>query len=68
MAVTSFTELENIKHWCVGPTIIETALRVCQEFLIVLEHGDIDVTVETPESVEEKQWSEFLQEYYVVVQ
>lgn len=63
----TINKLENIKHWCVGPTIIETALRVCQEFLIVLEHGDIDVTVETPESVEEKQWSEFLQEYYVVV-
>lgn len=61
-------ELDNVEHRFVGPGIIDTALRVCQEFLSVLEHSDIDITVETPPSVEEKQWAEFLQDYYMVVQ
>ncbi|XP_033483383.2 tubulin monoglycylase TTLL3 [Epinephelus lanceolatus] len=60
-------ELDNVEHRFVGPGIIYTALHVCQEFLSVLEHSDIDITVETPPSVEEKQWAEFLQDYYMVV-
>lgn len=51
-----------------GSAMINTALHVCQEFLSVLEHGDIDITVETPPSVKEQQWAEFLQDYYMVVQ
>lgn len=57
-----------MEHQFVGPGMIDIALHVCQEFLSVLEHGDIDVTVETPPSVEERQWEEFLQDYYRVVQ
>lgn len=60
------TELENVEHQNVGPGIIATALHVCQEFLSVLEHGDIDL--ETSPSVEEQQWTEFLRQYYMVVQ
>uniref|UniRef100_A0A8C2XKK6 Tubulin tyrosine ligase-like family, member 3 n=1 Tax=Cyclopterus lumpus TaxID=8103 RepID=A0A8C2XKK6_CYCLU len=59
--------LDNVEHRFVGPGMIDTALHVCQEFLNVLEHADIDVTVETLPSVEEQQWAEFLQDYYVVV-
>lgn len=62
------TEIENVEHLSVGLGVIDTALQVCQEFLSVLEHGDIDVTVETPPSVEEQQWAEFLRDYYMVVQ
>lgn len=62
------TELNNVEHRFVGPAMIDMALHVCQEFLSVLEHVDIDVTVETPPSVEEQQWAEFLQDYYMVVQ
>lgn len=62
------TELDNAEHRSVGPEMIDTALHACQEFLSVLEHGDIDVTVETPPAVEEQQWAEFLQDYYMVVQ
>uniref|UniRef100_A0A3B4WKE0 Tubulin tyrosine ligase-like family, member 3 n=1 Tax=Seriola lalandi dorsalis TaxID=1841481 RepID=A0A3B4WKE0_SERLL len=51
----------------VSEKMINTALYVCQKFLSVLEHGDIDVTVETPPAVEEQQWTEFLQDYYMVV-
>ncbi|KAM8758098.1 tubulin monoglycylase TTLL3 isoform 1-T2 [Acanthopagrus schlegelii] len=60
-------ELDKVEHQFVGPGMIDIALHVCQEFLSVLEHGDIDVTVETPPSVEERQWEEFLQDYYRVV-
>lgn len=44
------------------------ALDACQQFLSVLEHCDIDVAIETPPAVEEQQWAEFLQDYYMVVQ
>ncbi|XP_018536092.1 tubulin monoglycylase TTLL3 isoform X1 [Lates calcarifer] len=60
-------KLDNAEHRSVGPEMIDTALHACQEFLSVLEHGDIDVTVETPPAVEEQQWAEFLQDYYMVV-
>ncbi|XP_030585538.1 tubulin monoglycylase TTLL3-like isoform X2 [Archocentrus centrarchus] len=61
-------ELDDVEHRSVGPEIIDTALRVCQEFLSVLKHSDIDVTTEIPPSVEEQRWAEFLQHYYTVVQ
>ncbi|KAM6947935.1 tubulin monoglycylase TTLL3-like [Lycodopsis pacificus] len=60
-------ESDNVEHRFVGPGMIDMALHVCQEFLNVLEHGDIDVSVETPPSVEEQHWAEFLQDYYMVV-
>ncbi|XP_053297907.1 tubulin monoglycylase TTLL3 [Pleuronectes platessa] len=56
---------DNVEHRSVGPETIDTALHVCEEFLSVLEHGDIDV--KTPPAVEEQQWAEFLQDYYMVV-
>ncbi|KAG8007885.1 Tubulin monoglycylase TTLL3 [Nibea albiflora] len=63
----AFIELDNAERRCVGPGMIDMALRTCEEFLNVLEHGDIDVTVDTHPSVEEQQWAEFLQDYYMVV-
>ncbi|XP_070814924.1 tubulin monoglycylase TTLL3 isoform X2 [Chaetodon trifascialis] len=60
-------ELDNVQQQFVGPGLINMALHVCQDFLSVLEHGDIDVTVETPPTVDEQQWAEFLQDYYLVV-
>ena len=57
-----------MKHRSVGPEMIDTALHVCEDYLSVLEHGDIDVSVQTPPTVEEQQWAEFLQDYYKVVQ
>ncbi|KAF0035033.1 hypothetical protein F2P81_012791 [Scophthalmus maximus] len=61
----AFIESDNVEHRFVGPEMIDTALHACQEFLSVLEHGDIDVT--SP-AVEEQRWAEFLQDYYMVVQ
>uniref|UniRef100_A0A3Q3L4L8 Tubulin tyrosine ligase-like family, member 3 n=1 Tax=Mastacembelus armatus TaxID=205130 RepID=A0A3Q3L4L8_9TELE len=61
------TELGNVEHRFVGPEMIDTALHVCQEFLSILEHSDIDIRVGTRPSVEEQQWAEFLQDYYMVV-
>lgn len=49
----------------VNTGVIHTALRVCQQYLCVLEHRDIDVTVETDPEVS---WGTFLQDYYTVVQ
>ncbi|XP_008305261.1 tubulin monoglycylase TTLL3 [Stegastes partitus] len=66
-AKNSVSEKLNLEHRFVGPEMIDTALHVCQDFLIALKHGDIDVTAETPPSVEEQQWAEFLQDYYMVV-
>ncbi|XP_040059661.1 tubulin monoglycylase TTLL3 isoform X1 [Gasterosteus aculeatus] len=60
-------DLDNVEHRFVGPELIDTALHVCQEFLNILDHRDIDVTVETSASVEEQHWVEFLQDYYMVV-
>ena len=48
--------------------MIDRALHVCQEFLNSLEHGDIDVTMETFTSLTGEQWAEFLRDYYLVVQ
>lgn len=45
--------------------VIDTALRVCQQYLGVLEHRDIDVTTETDRKV---RWGSFLKDYYKVVQ
>ncbi|XP_063766982.1 tubulin monoglycylase TTLL3 [Eleginops maclovinus] len=60
-------ELDNVEYQVVGPGMVDMALHVCQEFLSVLEHGDIDSTAETSPSVKEQQWAEFLQDYYKVV-
>lgn len=53
------------KHQFISAGVIDTALRVCQQYLSVLEHCDIDVTVETPR---DESWEAFLQDYYKVVQ
>ncbi|XP_071775568.2 tubulin monoglycylase TTLL3 [Centroberyx gerrardi] len=60
-------EWEHMERPFVGPGMIDRALHVCQEFLNILEHSDIDVTVETPPSLTEQQWEQFLQDYYLVV-
>lgn len=44
------------------------ALQTCEQFLGVLDHCDIDVNAETPLTVLEQQWAEFLHDYYMVVQ
>ena len=48
--------------------MIDRALHVCGDFLSSLEHGDIDVTVETFTQPTAEQWAEFLRDYYLVVQ
>lgn len=63
-----FTEVDNAGRRSVGAAMIDMALRVCQQFLSVTEHYDIDVSVETPSAVEQQQWADFLQDYYMVVQ
>ncbi|KAM6927195.1 tubulin monoglycylase TTLL3-like [Xenentodon cancila] len=60
-------KLYAVQNKLVGPQIIDRALQVCQEFFNILGHSDIDGDAETPPSVEEKQWDEFLQDYYKVV-
>lgn len=67
-ALVPSAEVDNVEHQSVGPEMIDTALRVCQEFLSVLKHGDIDADVKTPPLMEERRWAEFLQDYYMVMQ
>ncbi|KAI4905758.1 hypothetical protein NFI96_018694 [Prochilodus magdalenae] len=48
-----------------GAGLIDTALRVCQEYLSSREHNDIDV--ESPSSLSEQQWADFIQNYYLII-
>ncbi|XP_047437812.1 tubulin monoglycylase TTLL3 [Mugil cephalus] len=64
---SSSEEVENVEHQFVGPEMIDMALQVCQEFLNVLRHSDIDADDETPPLIEKQRWVEFLQDYYMVV-
>ncbi|KAI3370384.1 hypothetical protein L3Q82_025152 [Scortum barcoo] len=47
--------------------MIDRALRVCQEFLDSLEHSDIDISLETPQTLTKEEWAEFIDSYYLVV-
>ncbi|KAM3877904.1 tubulin monoglycylase TTLL3-like [Diretmus argenteus] len=47
--------------------IIDSALKICQEFLDSLEHNDIDISSEKPQSLTKEQWEEFINNYYLVV-
>lgn len=51
----------------VSPRIIESALQVCKDFLDSLEHNDIDISMETPPTLTDQEWSEFIHNYYLVV-
>uniref|UniRef100_A0A8C4XIJ0 Tubulin tyrosine ligase-like family, member 3 n=2 Tax=Erpetoichthys calabaricus TaxID=27687 RepID=A0A8C4XIJ0_ERPCA len=47
--------------------LVETALKVCQEYLSSLDHYDIDISSEIPPTMTKLQWEEFLGRYYQVV-
>ncbi|XP_017335088.1 tubulin monoglycylase TTLL3 isoform X1 [Ictalurus punctatus] len=51
----------------IGVGLIETALRVSQEYLNSLEHCDIDIALETPPTLSEQQWANFIHSYYLVI-
>ncbi|KAJ8395752.1 hypothetical protein AAFF_G00029890 [Aldrovandia affinis] len=51
----------------VSSRIIQSALRVCQQFMESLEHSDIDVAMETSPTLTEQEWAEFIHDYYRVV-
>ncbi|XP_029630758.1 tubulin monoglycylase TTLL3 isoform X3 [Salmo trutta] len=51
----------------VASKMIDSALKVCQDFLDSLEHSDIDIALETPPSLTEQEWLEFIHNYYLVV-
>ncbi|XP_041836957.1 tubulin monoglycylase TTLL3-like isoform X2 [Melanotaenia boesemani] len=44
--------------------MINCALKVCQEYLQSLEHGDIDTSLEV---LTQEEWAEYLNSYYLVV-
>lgn len=48
--------------------MIDSALKVCQDYLESLQHSDIDISPETPQIVTEEEWTEFIDSYYLVVQ
>uniref|UniRef100_A0A665UW97 Tubulin tyrosine ligase-like family, member 3 n=1 Tax=Echeneis naucrates TaxID=173247 RepID=A0A665UW97_ECHNA len=47
--------------------MIETALKVCQEFLDNLEHNDIEMNMEMPQILTKEEWAQFIDSYYAVV-
>ncbi|XP_071351230.1 tubulin monoglycylase TTLL3-like isoform X2 [Trachinotus anak] len=47
--------------------MIDCALKVCQEFLESLEHNDIDMSLEAPQTLTKEEWTHFISSYYVVV-
>lgn len=65
---SSILASDRTGHQFVGAAMIETALQTCEQFLSVLDHCDIDVSVETPPTALAQQWAEFLHDYYMVAQ
>ncbi|KAM4588698.1 tubulin monoglycylase TTLL3-like [Odontesthes bonariensis] len=51
----------------VNSQMINSALKVCQEYLESLEHSDIDTSLETPHTLTQEEWAEFIDSYYLVV-
>ncbi|XP_074522474.1 tubulin monoglycylase TTLL3 [Halichoeres trimaculatus] len=47
--------------------MIDFAVKVCQDFLESLEHGDIDRSLDTPQILSEEEWADFIDSYYLVV-
>ncbi|XP_076607634.1 tubulin monoglycylase TTLL3-like [Chaetodon auriga] len=47
--------------------MIDNALKVCREFLESREHRDIDISLETPQTLTKEEWAEFIDSYYLVV-
>ncbi|KAM9408240.1 LOW QUALITY PROTEIN: tubulin monoglycylase TTLL3 [Pholidichthys leucotaenia] len=47
--------------------MINNALKVCQEFLDSLQHTDIDISLETPQTLTLEEWDDFIYSYYFVV-
>ncbi|XP_037345795.2 tubulin monoglycylase TTLL3-like isoform X2 [Pungitius pungitius] len=47
--------------------MINSALKVCHEFLESLEHRDIDMHSETPPTLTKEEWAEFINGYYLAV-
>ncbi|XP_034387894.1 tubulin monoglycylase TTLL3-like isoform X2 [Cyclopterus lumpus] len=47
--------------------MINSALKVCHQFLESLEHRDIDIHLETPQTLTEEEWAEFISGYNLVV-
>uniref|UniRef100_A0A3Q2ZYN6 Tubulin tyrosine ligase like 3 n=1 Tax=Kryptolebias marmoratus TaxID=37003 RepID=A0A3Q2ZYN6_KRYMA len=47
--------------------LIDTALKVCQEYLESLEHSDIDASQEASQTLTQEEWAEFVKSYYLVV-
>ncbi|XP_036956143.1 tubulin monoglycylase TTLL3-like isoform X2 [Acanthopagrus latus] len=47
--------------------MIDSALKVCQDFLESLEHRDIDKSLETPPTLTKEEWAEFIDSYYLLV-
>ncbi|KAG8007444.1 Tubulin monoglycylase TTLL3 [Nibea albiflora] len=46
--------------------MIDCALKVCQDYLESLEHSDIDISPDTPQILTEEEWTEFIDNYYLV--
>ncbi|XP_028821082.1 tubulin monoglycylase TTLL3-like isoform X2 [Denticeps clupeoides] len=51
----------------VSSKIIESALKVCQDFLDSLDHSDIDISSEALPALTERRWSELVHAYYLAV-
>ncbi|XP_041638384.1 tubulin monoglycylase TTLL3-like isoform X2 [Cheilinus undulatus] len=47
--------------------MIDTAVKVCQEFLESLDHIDIDKGLDMQQALSKQEWMEFIDSYYLVV-
>ncbi|XP_034724258.1 tubulin monoglycylase TTLL3-like isoform X2 [Etheostoma cragini] len=47
--------------------MVKSALKMCHEFLESLQHNDIDMNLETPQTLTKEEWAEFINSYYLVV-
>ncbi|KAM4676051.1 protein monoglycylase TTLL8-like [Discoglossus pictus] len=47
--------------------LIDTACRICEHYLRELEHLDIDTGLGAPPLLSNKKWSEFIEQYYQLI-
>lgn len=46
---------------------MDTACRVCQDYLGQLEHEDIDVSEDAAKDLTEDEWKDLTQQYYSLI-
>ncbi|XP_067861383.1 protein monoglycylase TTLL8-like [Heptranchias perlo] len=73
-------DTEGIKEGCMADSeapsktdgqlsteLIETAIKVCEDFLQNLKHDENDIEVDIPPTLSEIQWADLIEQYYCLI-